>query len=210
VSGDPGRPRLGPRLALAALLLAGAARAAAPQTAAPGPGPAEAPLAGEVAGGQVFERAVAGGLVFRLVPIAGGWSVWLGPPDHPPGEPDWSAVATPPFRGVNPRELEGWHFAPPPAGEAGAPHVPGAVRDFAFVTSAEDYRAAGDAVRRLLWPGLARDREAALQAFEAVAARAAHGRLLVREAEVGPAGAGGRAGLRRLRFEVELFRAAPR
>ena len=111
-------------------------------------------FAGEVSRGQPFARRIDGDLVFLLVPDPApslGWTVKVIRP--PRDDEDYSSVVTPPHRGINARFVEGWHFrnadnTGPNRGEVNAPQER---RDFSFVTKREDYRAAADALERLLW-----------------------------------------------------------
>ncbi len=63
---------------------------------------------GEVARGQTFEKEISASLAFRLIPNEYGWTVSVGTPVR--ADADFSAVMTPPFRGMNHRYIEGWHF----------------------------------------------------------------------------------------------------
>ena len=179
------------------------ARAAGPLAAADPP----ARFAGEVARGQAFERALAPGLVFRLVPDEGGWTVWVGQPGAP--DADWSGVVTPPFRGPNARYLEAWHFrnadnSGPNAPGPGSVNAPQAVRDFAFVEQADDYRRALDALQGVLWPRTDTQGQAALDALGEIMARARRGRLTITDLQLGGLEPGTRPWIERLRFVVEF------
>ena len=92
---------------------------------------------------------------FRLLPMGQGWSVWIGDPMY--RERNQVVVATPPFRGINPSVIQGWHFrnadntGPNEPGE-GNVNAPGKTREFAFVLNGADYLAAREALEILLWP----------------------------------------------------------
>lgn len=197
-----------PYLAVAALAALGLGLGAA---GAPADGARRAPVvfSGEVARGQVFARDVGGGLVFRLVPHEQGWTVWMG--TRTTTESDFVAVATPPFRGINPRDLEGWHFrnadnsGPNDVGPKNV-NAPGAVRDFRFVTSEADHRLALETLGRLLWPSSDGEREAAGRVFESLESRMGGGRLTIVELDLGNLEIGRPAWIERMRFEVELVR----
>ena len=176
---------------------------------AAGPLAADQParFAGEVARGQAFEHALAPGLVFRLVPDDGGWTVWVGQPGAP--DADWSGVVTPPFRGPNPRFLEAWHFrnadnSGPNLPGPGNVNAPQAVREFEFVEQAADYRRAFDALQGVLWPKTDAERQAALDVLEPIMARARRGRLTITDLELGGLGRGLRPWIEHLRFVVEF------
>src|SRR4029453_12086842 len=111
-------------------------------------------FAGEVARGQRFERRIEGNLVFLLVPDPApslGWTVKV--IESPRDDEDYSSVVTPPHRGINPRFVEGWHFRNPDntGPNLGGVNAPQDRRDFHFVMTRKDYRAAADALDRLLW-----------------------------------------------------------
>ncbi len=163
----------------------------------------------EVVQGQSFEREIGGDLVFRLVPNGYGWTIWVG--TRATGDADFSAVATPPFRGMNHRYIEGWHFRNVENSGANEPgpknvNAPQEVREFALVTNESDYRIAGEALDKLIRPSSPGERETAERRFEAVEARAAHGRLTILELRLGNLVVGQRAWIERMRFQVELFR----
>lgn len=94
-------------------------------------------------------------LEFRLAPIGQGWSIWVGDPAN--RERNQVIVATPPYRGINPAVIQGWHFrnadnsGPNNPGE-GKVNAPGNIRTFAFVLDGAGYQAAQEALEILLWP----------------------------------------------------------
>jgi len=63
---------------------------------------------GRVVRGQTFEQRIGDGLAFRLTPDPQGWTIGVIRAARP--EEDYAGVATPPYRGINPRYVEGWHF----------------------------------------------------------------------------------------------------
>ena len=75
-------------------------------------------------------------LTFRLVPLPSGWIIWMGNPQD--STKDFVSVATPPFRGLNARIIEGWHFrnadnsGPNLPGDKNV-NAPGEIRSFYFV-----------------------------------------------------------------------------
>ena len=104
---------------------------------------------------------------FRLLPVGHGWSVWIGDPMY--RERNYVVVATPPYRGVNPAVIQGWHFrnkdntGPNKAG-SGNVNAPGRIRKFALVLDGAGYQAARESLEILMWPG---DRDKAeIQAAE--------------------------------------------
>lgn len=94
-------------------------------------------------------------LEFRLVPIGQGWSIWIGEPAN--RERNQVIVATPPYRGINPAVIQGWHFrnadntGPNKPGE-GNINAPGKIRKFALVLDSAGYQAAQEALEILMWP----------------------------------------------------------
>jgi hypothetical protein len=187
--------------AIAILFLIGASDAAEPC-----PGDAgDAQITGEVRRGTVFEAAVGGGLAFRLVPTVHGWTIWIGDPATP--DDNYAAVATPPFRGINPLFVEGWHFrdsdnsGPNRAGPKNI-NAPQEVRAFRFVGDRDSFLGARAALGVTLWPGASKP--------EAVAAAARKwremvkhcGRLTVTALTLGNLHVGEKAWIDRLAFTV--------
>ena len=87
--------------------------------------------------GQAFE--------FRLKPVGHGWSIWIGYPVN--RERNQIVVATPPYRGINPAIIQGWHFRNADnsgPNKPGKDHVnaPQKIRHFAFVLDGAGYQAA--------------------------------------------------------------------
>ena len=160
---------------------------------------------GRVVRGQPFDRPFGGGLVFRLTPDPQGWTIGViqaGRPDE-----DFAGIATPPFRGVNPRYLEGWHFrnrtnTGPNEGDVNAPQHE---RAFTFVLTPGDYQRARTALDVLLW-GQRSDAERE-QAY-AVLEQTGRGRgtFRITDATLGHLVPGAQAWFETLTFDVELCR----
>ena len=108
-------------------------------------------FSGEVLRGEVFEREINSNLVFRLVPRAQGWDIQVGNKTNT--DLDFSRI-TPPLRGINSRQLNGWHFrnADNTGPNEGSVNAPQEVREFEFVLNEEDYQLALDALTKLSWP----------------------------------------------------------
>jgi len=160
---------------------------------------------GRVVRGQAFQQPIGDGLVFRLAPDSLGWTIGVIKAGRP--EEDFAAIATPPYRGINPRYLEGWHFrnranSGPNEGDVNAPQEE---RAFAFVLTPEDYRTAETSVETLLW-GTRTDaeRQRALDALAQVSR--ARGTLRVVNATLGNLAPGTQAWFEALTFDVELCR----
>ena len=102
-------------------------------------------FSGRVERGEVFEQQIAPNLVFRLIPLAQDWEIWIG--DSTDSGHNFSDVVTPPLYGINPRQIEGWHFrnsdnsGPNQAGEKNV-NAPQYERRFCFVLNEADYQAA--------------------------------------------------------------------
>ena len=96
-------------------------------------------FSGRVSHGQNFSYRLAGGLWFCLCPEpdanGGGWRIAVAEKCNVASH-DFVSVATPPFHGVNPIEIEAWHF------DAGA-NAPQTERDFAFVLTDRDWARLG-------------------------------------------------------------------
>jgi hypothetical protein len=90
-------------------------------------------FSGRVSHGQNFSYRLAGGLWFCLYPEpdadGGGWRIAVAEKCRAAGH-DFAAVATPPMRGPNPREIQAWGF------DGNAPQTE---RDFAFVLTDRDW-----------------------------------------------------------------------
>jgi len=92
---------------------------------------------------------------FRLVPMGGGWTIWIGDPKH--RDHNYVTVATPPFRGVNPTIVEGWQFrnsdnTGPNAAGQNYLNVPQKERHFFFVRDEAGYQEAQEALEIMLRP----------------------------------------------------------
>ena len=146
-------------------------------------------------------------LEFRLVPLEDGWELWIGDPAA--RDRNYVTVATPPFRGINPSVIQGWHFrnsdnTGPNAPGAKAVNAPGLVRDFALILNPADFQAASEALEIVLQPT---DRPAAeLRAAEAklAALPVARGKLTVGALELGNLVAGQHATIDRMAFSVHI------
>lgn len=92
---------------------------------------------------------------FRLDPVSHGWQIWIGDPAR--RDRNYVTVSTPPFRGINPAKIEGWHFrnadnSGPNEPGPGNVNAPQKKRWFAFAPDAASHRAAAEALEILLWP----------------------------------------------------------
>jgi hypothetical protein len=144
---------------------------------------------------------------FRLVPMGYGWSVWIGDPvyrDH-----NFVAVATPPYRGINPSVIQGWHFrnadntGPNKAGE-GNINAPGRERDMAFVLDSAGYQAAREAMAVLMQPTGKTEAEidAAERRLKAVPRATAV--MNIQALELGNLAKGQKAWIERMAFRLQI------
>ena len=165
---------------------------------------------GEVARGDTvvhrFKHEGAG-LEFRLAPITHGWIIWIGNPKSP--EQNYVTPATPPFRGINPIVIEGWHFrnadnTGPNAPGPGNVNAPQEERAFAFVLDPSGRREAAEALDIILWPN-GRDETAVKAAEERWREIVkAEGRLRVEAMELGNLAEGEHAWIERMAFAVTI------
>lgn len=135
-----------------------------------------------------------------------GWSVWIGDPEWP--SENYSMVVTPPYRGINMRFIEGWHFrnsdnSGPNSTGAKNVNAPQTVRDFCFVLDREGYRIAGAELDVLLWGVHDEERLTAARKRREGLSKGT-GRLTVRELRLGNLVVGKRAWIERMRFEAEV------
>ena len=164
-------------------------------------------FAGEVARGQAFARGLPGGLAFRLRPDRRGWIIWIGNPDR--AAQSYCVVATPPFRGINPLVVHGWHFrnadntGPNVAGPKNV-NAPQHVRQFRFVLTAGDYRAANEALDALLWSAKQASADLARARNTLARIEKGHGMLRLETLALGNLVPGKRAWIERMTFAVEL------
>ncbi len=167
-------------------------------------------LRGEISRGETLVHQFKHGAMlyeFRLVPSGSGWTIWIGDPMR--REYNYVTAVTPPFRGINPAVIEGWHFRNKDntgPNEAGADNVnaPQRERRFAFVKDSSGFQAAQQALDVLLWPDGhsdadikdAEQRIARIPRFE--------GMLLIEALELGNLIPGERAHIERMAFRVTL------
>jgi hypothetical protein len=117
--------------------------------------PRSVTFSGEVLKGRSFEKTIRANLFFRLVPQELGWTILIG--SKADAANNFCGVVTPPYRGINALQIEGWHFRNSDntgPNEAGPKNVnaPQELREFYFVLSEADYRNAMDALQIMLWP----------------------------------------------------------
>jgi hypothetical protein len=106
---------------------------------------------GELKASEAFEKAIGRDLIFRLEPNRepkiSGWTIEIHPKNEAPGEyTEFVYVVTPPYRSTNARYLDTSYGATAKEAVAWTP------RTFYFVLDKGDYKRAGDALDKLLWP----------------------------------------------------------
>ena len=160
---------------------------------------------GEVTKGQGFEKPIGPNLFFRLIPEELGWMIFVGGKDV---ENNFCAVVTPPYRGINAIQIEGWHFR---NSDNSGPNEPGPknvnapqdLRVFYFVLNEADYRSAFDALQILLWPYSYSKQQ--IDAAEGAHSKLRKGRgmLQIRDLKLDTLNRK-QAGIDRIAFDVEL------
>lgn len=159
---------------------------------------------GSVVQGQLFEYSISDTVFFQLRPIEYGWKIWLGDKKEPVH--DFISVATPPFHGMNPRFIEGWHFRKSDNSGPNGPgpklvNAPQKERRFYFVLKETDYQVAYTFLNEQL---LSSDdeREQIREKWEQLEPR--EGILTITNLELGNLELGERARIEYMEFEVEL------
>lgn len=162
---------------------------------------------GEGRRGEVFEHSIRPNLVFRLIPLEFGWLISVGDTVEPGN--NFCAVVTPPYRGINPIYLEGWHFrnsdnsAPNDVGPKNV-NAPGEEREFSFMLNAQDYQKAFDALQKLMssYSYSSQEVDSAGQTHEQLPR--GNGKLTVKELRLNNLEVGKHAGIDSMKFDVEL------
>ena len=155
---------------------------------------------GAVSAGEWFEQVFGPGLVFRLAPVADrqpGWTIEIRARGDTDPERELSWLATPPYRGWNPRYIDASYGVT--AGET----VARATREFRFVPDVERWVVANEAVRLLLWPGPASESELDTARRQLERLATGHGRLRIRSARLARTSDGAER-IETLGFNVEL------
>lgn len=161
---------------------------------------------GEVRRGDTFRKELSRGLVFRLLPSRFGWIIQV--VESQSSDRDYSAIATPPFRGINALQVKGWHFrnAENSGPNNGSLNAPQEVREFCFYVRRSDYEKGSDCLKRLLWPGnyLKSEVDIAEKVCRDLWSRTADGRLTILDLELGNLMPGQQAWIEHMKFAVEL------
>ena len=162
---------------------------------------------GDVVKGRSFEQRIGANLFFRLVPQELGWTIFVG--SKADAANNFCGIVTPPYRGVNALQIEGWHFRNSDnsgPNEIGPKNVnaPQELREFYFVLSEADYRTARDAVQILLWPySYSKQQIDGAERAHANLPKGS-GTLTIRDLELNTLDRGKQAGIDRVKFNVSL------
>lgn len=146
-------------------------------------------------------------LEFRLAPFGQGWSIWVGNPAN--RERNQVIVATPPYRGINPAVIQGWHFrnadntGPNKPGE-GNVNAPGKIRNFAFVLDGAGYQAAQEALEILMRPENRGEDEIKEAESRLKAVPKAQAIMEIDALELGNLGKGEQAWIERMAFRLKI------
>lgn len=172
-----------------------------PSTVATIQAPTPAIVSQSMTRGETLEIELEQGLFFRLAPYAEGWEIQVG--DHAAPEYEYSYVLTPPFHGINDRQVQGWHFRNADNTGPNAPgdlnvNAPQATREFCYVLDVESYQRAVEQihVQGMLSP-IGED------------IRSGMGRLIIDRLELGNLMPGQRAYIEAMEFRVEFELDAP-
>lgn len=173
-------------------------------TSAPSDSP-EIHFSGEVLRGQIFERDIGHGLLFRLTPATsdegGGWVVQILPAAEAAGDDpvEFAEIATPPYHhAYNERYLAAAF------GYSAREAVQITTRKFYFVQSMDDQRRADDAVNAALYPSTASEAEKVRAAQEAVNVNLGRGELRIVHSRITPGKGGVPDTIAWVKFEVAL------
>ncbi|MEX1021421.1 MAG: hypothetical protein WDZ49_17300 [Litorilinea sp.] len=161
--------------------------------------PGQYTLSGEIRRGQTLELEMANDLVLWLVPYGEDWELQVSPriPTGDQPAPDYGLVVTPPFRSLNSRQIQGWHFrnadnsGPNQAG-ADSVNAPQEVRHFCYVLDSASY---ARAFTRFFENG---DALAGLEDIQAAGAI-----LTIEELELGNLVTGEQAWIESMQFRLE-------
>ena len=144
---------------------------------------------------------------FRLVPVGHGWQIWVGDPRN--RQRNHVVVATPPYRGINPAIVQGWHFrnadnsGPNIAGE-GNVNAAQKTREFAFVLDGAGYQGAREALEILMWPEDRKEAEITDAEKRLAAIPKAQAALEIVALELGNLIKGEQAWIERLAFRMQI------
>lgn len=163
-------------------------------------------FSGEVKRGEDFVKDLGPGLTFCLEyfkdNVNEGWRIWIG--DSLIREADYCSVVTPPYRGMNALNIQGWHFrnidnSGPNDGSVNAYREQ---RDFSFIFSRDQYDLAWKALRAMLWHSDEMTGDEARALHESTTK--AKGMLTITKMDLGNLALNERAWIEHLSFRVTL------
>lgn len=157
---------------------------------------------GKIKKSETYERQISEELYFRLMPFSDyGWIIWIGNIIS-----DNNYIVTPPYRGMNSRIIQGWHFRNEDNTDAndGSVNAPQEIRVFQFVFNEEDYAVAEDYINKVMWSYNHSEDEInkSIENFKSLPLGS--GKLTITEMEFDNYTSGERAGFEYIEFEVEL------
>ncbi|MGC9366467.1 MAG: hypothetical protein ACP5FK_05430 [bacterium] len=147
-------------------------------------------------------------LMFRLVPIQSGWIIWISSSQD--STKDFVSVSTPPFRGLNARIIEGWHFRNADNSGPNLPgdnnvNAPGELRSFYFVVNDSGYQSARQCLKVLMWPYYYSEQEVDQAGIEFSALPKGEGILYIDSLELSNVQPGQRALIQTLIFKATII-----
>jgi hypothetical protein len=168
---------------------------------------------GEVSRGQRYQRPVGDNLEFRLEPTDLGWTIAISTRSNwrtvGRGSENFVQVVTPPYRGINPVNIEGWHFrnsensGPNAAGSKNV-NAPQLVREFDFVLNDSEYEDALVALQKILWPYSYSEQQVQEATAKHDGLSKGNGELRILDLRLNNLVSGRQAGVDSMKFEVEL------
>lgn len=171
---------------------------------------------GTVIRDQVFSWQIGARLFFHLVPSGLGWTMSVsstegvasGSEDTVAGR-NFAGIVTPPYRGMNSLDIEGWHFrnadnSGPNSADSLGVNAPQMTRGFGFVLNDSDYLKALAALQTMLWPGSATEDELVEASRIHNAIIKGEGTLVIRRLWLNNLVPGKQAGIDSMIFDVEI------
>ena len=161
-------------------------------------------IRGGIHRGDKFEKQIGRGLYLRLVPDDEGWQIEVGDQHD-----DFTGCVNPPFHGITPMQIEGWHFrtddntAARPSSDFLSPGV-GEKRWFDFVLSADDNKKECDNLSAALYINDEKNPEHVRALSDMGQYTSGRGWLAITAITLGNLVPGQQAWIESLQFEAEL------
>ena len=115
-------------------------------------------FSGHVTRGQFYTHEIVKGLIFCLRPSTSwhkndGWEIVISDTTDDKRNQGFNGIVTPPFHGMNPIDIEGWHFRNDKntAENDGSVNAPQKIREFNFVINRNDFEKVWSATMCKLW-----------------------------------------------------------